>query len=172
MLNGVKRDEDAEADAAAAAVALAGPAVQLLDVNGAPDSQQDTQPATQPADEDGAPPTESQQLKDRCWGWLQPLSRDRAPAHFERPHNKYKIGRGVKCNIRLTGNKVSECAPLLLRAPTRPDASPGSDHCDIEWDGVEDPSTAITLTDNSSNGTFVSRSAARRVHGLTLRPPR
>ncbi|PIL29680.1 transporter [Ganoderma sinense ZZ0214-1] len=75
------------------------------------------------------------------WGYLIPCSANLRRIDFQKIKPSYSIGRnreGTKNDIIFPGMKISNF------------------HCVIEWDKNETPSSAIKVTDLSSNGTFIN----------------
>ncbi|KAM5536730.1 hypothetical protein V8D89_009657 [Ganoderma adspersum] len=97
-------------------------------------TQQQTQSTQQASQVDYADNT-------HLWGYLIPCSANLRRIDFQKIKPSYSIGRnreGTKNDIIFPGMKISNF------------------HCVIEWDKIETPSSAIKVTDLSSNGTFIN----------------
>ncbi|KAH9915026.1 Pkinase-domain-containing protein [Epithele typhae] len=84
--------------------------------------------------------TETQDIT-KLWGYLVPCSPALRRMDLMKGKRRYSIGRnkeGLLNDIILPGMKISNF------------------HAVINWDGDETPKSAVTITDTSSNGTFVS----------------
>nr|VWP01763.1 Lysine--tRNA ligase (EC (Lysyl-tRNA synthetase) [Ganoderma boninense] len=95
-------------------------------------TQQQTQSTQQASQVDFADNT-------HLWGYLIPCSPNLRRIDFQKIKSSYSIGRnreGTKNDIIFPGMKISNF------------------HCVIEWDKIETPSSAIKVTDLSSNGTY------------------
>ncbi|OBZ77004.1 putative serine/threonine-protein kinase fhkE [Grifola frondosa] len=93
---------------------------------------------------------------DSRWGILIPFSSRGSRVDFEKKFRNYKLGRAHiedQDFITLRGTKISSL------------------HCEIAWDGVDSPSSVVTVTDYSRNGTYINRvcigngKQARLCHG-------
>nr|VWO94551.1 Multicopper oxidase [Ganoderma boninense] len=77
------------------------------------------------------------------WGFLIPCNSNNphiSRINFHKPKKVYTLGRTSRNDIRLPKCQIVS-----------------SKHCVFQWDGVEDPSaSAVTVTDFSSNGTFIN----------------
>ena len=96
------------------------------------DTQQSTQ-QTQAANTQ----TPQSQVDSHLWGFLQPCNVNVPRIDFFRQSITYKIGRNKSNDVQLQGMKVSGA------------------HCTFTWDERDARDSVVTLTDLSSNGTWV-----------------
>ncbi|OSD06682.1 Pkinase-domain-containing protein [Trametes coccinea BRFM310] len=88
------------------------------------------------------------------WGYLHPCSAKLRRIDFLLTKGKYQIGRNKeegKNDVILPGMKISNF------------------HCIIEWDGDIGPHSAVTVTDLSSNGTYINGEKIGKGHHKVLR---
>ncbi|PCH35867.1 Pkinase-domain-containing protein [Wolfiporia cocos MD-104 SS10] len=107
-------------------------------LNGSPPyDTQSTQEATQEASQ------YDMSVDSHLWGYFIPCSQSVHRVDFSKTKSQYQFGRagdksGENNDIVFHGKKIS------------------NKHCIIVWDGKEDKSSAVKVTDLSSNGTFVN----------------
>ena len=133
------------------------------------ESQAQTQ-STQHASQQG-----NNGIDGHLWGFLQPCNVAQARIDFWRINPIYRIGRNRQENdIVLPGFKVSEypflptrcchCRFLSKNLSLIGHVPIGNKHCRITWDGRDDRTSAVTILDLSSNGTYVRISRPSLLH--------
>ncbi|KAH7917873.1 SMAD/FHA domain-containing protein [Leucogyrophana mollusca] len=80
----------------------------------------------------------SADVNAHLWGFLLPCSSTLRGNNFRKTPPDARIGRAPNINVVLPGVKVSKR------------------HCKIMWDGKEDKHSIVTVTDFSSNGTWIN----------------
>ncbi|KAI9067527.1 Pkinase-domain-containing protein [Trametes sanguinea] len=93
-------------------------------------------------------------VDSHLWGYLHPCSASLRRIDFLLTKQKYQIGRNSqegKNDVILPGMKISNF------------------HCIIEWDGDIGPNSAVTVTDLSSNGTYINSEKIGKGHHKVLR---
>ncbi|CDO76220.1 hypothetical protein BN946_scf184894.g9 [Trametes cinnabarina] len=108
--------------------------LMLLDDGTAEPTQQQTQSTQEASQQDPV-------VDSHLWGYLHPCSPSLRRIDFLLTRRKYQIGRNTeqgKNDVIFPGMKISNF------------------HCIIEWDGDMGPHSAVTVTDLSSNGTFIN----------------
>ncbi|KAH7917308.1 kinase-like protein [Leucogyrophana mollusca] len=96
---------------------------------------------TQQAAQSAQPASQTPNSADanaHLWGFLQPCSSALRRIHFRKTSPGTRIGRAPDSDVVLPGVKVS------------------NRHCKIMWDGKEDKHSVVTVTDLSSNGTWIN----------------
>ena len=107
-----------------------------------------TQP-TQPSEQETQPHSQSQeeQIDPDLYGYLKPIRKDLDRIDLRKDAINTVIGRGSQCTFKLKNPKIS------------------SKHCTITWDGED----YATITDTSSNGTFINGKAIGKDKSAVLR---
>ncbi|OJT11420.1 hypothetical protein TRAPUB_12064 [Trametes pubescens] len=78
-----------------------------------------------------------------CWGSLISCNPKVSGYKFEKTVREYRIGR--------SGTKAGQPIEIVLPAPKI-----SGWHCTIKWNGEENETSAVTVTDHSRNGTFIN----------------
>ncbi|KAL1741159.1 kinase-like domain-containing protein [Schizophyllum fasciatum] len=112
------------------------PGVPAYAPNADPDTQPDepTQQTQQDSQESSQPGAD-----DHLWGYLRPHNPRLARVDFWKIQSRYRLGRRANDNdLVFPGTKISQ------------------NHAIIHWDGNEGRKSTVTVTDLSSNGTYVA----------------
>ena len=91
---------------------------------------------------------------DHLWGYLIPHNPTLIRCDFFKIQARYRVGRrAVDNDLVFPGTKISACC--THHALPAVHSCIGNSHAIIHWDGTEGPSSRVTVTDLSSNGTYV-----------------
>ncbi|TFK54570.1 Pkinase-domain-containing protein [Heliocybe sulcata] len=100
-----------------------------------------TQEATQSTQAASQSQPQNSQADEHIWGFLQPCNPVLRRIDMWKAKPLYQFGRNAAVGVNAVvfpGLKISNI------------------HCTIEWDGMEDPRSVVTVHDKSSNGTFIN----------------
>lgn len=95
-------------------------------------------------------------LERHLWGALIPCNSQIARVDLWKIQAVYEVGRNPTSNqVVFPGPKIStfDALPIVRRSDLCP---PGNFHCRLVWDRKDTRDSVVTVSDFSSNGTFVS----------------